>query len=949
MLFPLLSELVSNISLLISLVFIQYLIQQKKGNNQLPRQMIQGFLIGCIALILMSRSFELRPGLIFDSRTILLSISGLYMGALPTAVACAVSGTYRMILGGTGMTAGVLTILASGSIGVTARYFLMKELTSWNWKKNIYFGLSVQVVTLLIFYLFLPSPQNMTVVRGTLFPFLVIYPLITALVGKIMVTQIGFRKLTMELIESNDLYSSLFRDNYSVILLVDPETGAILDANKAAADFYGWSLEKLKTMTVYQINTSESRTIESNIRNVNKDNLHSFQAVHSLADGTCREVEVHSNLIQNRNFSVIISIIHDVTERIEKDRQLKKNEYQLEKAELIANFGHWELNLDSREFHASKGALNIYGVDQDSMDMEVVQTIPLQEYRPSLDKALVDLISGKSEYDINFRIKRPSDGKIREIHSIAAFNEDQNTVFGIIHDITEFQNAQNSILQEKERLDVTLHSIGDGVITTDERGMVQLMNPVAEDLTGWPIADARGKPLLEVFHIVDEYTRLLCPNPVDMVFQSGETIELANHTMLLARDGAERIIADSGAPIKDRYGKIIGTVLVFRDTTEKQMLHTRMQRAERLESLGLLAGGIAHDFNNLLTGIFGYIEMARTYNVDEKVQKYLESAFQVYNRTRDLTQQLLTFSKGNHPDLKTGDLSSLVRDSVNFSLSGSFVTCQIDLEEDLHTCCFDRNQIGQVLDNLLINAIQAMPEGGNIIVRGANVFLSKSDSLLSLKAGNYVCISVEDFGHGIPSDVLPRVFDPFFTTKELGSGLGLATCYSILEKHDGAIEVNSSSRGTTFRFYLPAVGEKPHQLSSEKKEKYTSGGHLLIMDDEYYIREILRHMLESMNFAVTEASCGEEVLEILNGSSDKAPFDAAILDLTIPGAMGGVETMKKIREMGYDFPLFASSGYSEDAVIAFPGSYGFTDSISKPFQKEELSNFLSRHFNKKSD
>ena len=944
MFLPLLSELARNISLLISLVFIQYLIQQKSGRFLLLKRLLQGILVGFISIILMNNSFEFKPGLIFDTRTILLSISGLYLGFLPSVIACAFAAIYRISLGGGGMITGVFTILFSGGIGLGARRFFLKDTSRWNWKENILFGLSVHLVVIVLFYFLLPRPQNVEIIRGTVLPYLLLYPVITALIGKILIYQIDVRNNTLQLMESRDLYKSLFQDNHSMMLLVDPESRKILDANKSALNFYGWTLSEIQNISLEQISVKSEQSIRNYINQISQNNLNHFLSVHRKADGSLVEVEVHSNIIRERNHTLMMAIVHDITDRVNTEKQLKKSEFQLSRAEIISSLGHWELNLNHKEFHASRGAINIYGVEDDHLDMAAVQSIPLPEDRPMMDKALNDLITRGVEYDLTFRIQRPCDGEIRDIHSLAEYNQSENIVFGIIHDITDYKKAQNSILQEKERLDVTLHSIGDGVITTDHKGCIQLLNPVAERLTGWSMAEAIGRPLPEVFTIVNEYTRKPCPNPVDLVFESGEIVELANHTMLLARNGRELIIADSGAPIKDKSGKIIGTVLVFRDTTEKQMLHNRMQRAERLESLGVLAGGIAHDFNNLLTGIFGYLEMARTYNGDPKVKSYLDSAFQVYSRTIDLTRQLLTFSKGNHPDRKTGDLLSLIRDSANFSLSGSSIICQLELEENLYPCSFDRNQIGQVLDNLLINAKQAMPEGGKIIVSARNMFLD-NQTVLSLPAGNYICISVKDFGKGIPKDILPRIFDPFFTTKEMGSGLGLATCYSILEKHDGAIDVQSDTKGTVFRFFLPAVMARETEKPETKKRDFTSSGHILIMDDEDYVRQIVRFMLNSMNFSVMEAKDGEDLLAVLEDSEARGmTIDAAILDLTIPGGMGGLETMKNIRAKGYDFPVFASSGYSEDPVIALPEEYGFTDSITKPFQKEDLTTLLSRHF-----
>ena len=946
MLAPLLLELVRNISLLISLVFIQYLIQIRRDKTPailVIRKSIQGVLVGVIAIILMNNSFVLTPGLIFDTRTILLSISGLYLGPLPTLLACTVAGIYRFTMGGSGMPAGILSILTSGTMGIIAGKIIFKDMPDLSWWKNIIFGFAVQFVVILIFLAVLPHPTNREVAAGTAFPFLLIYPLITAVIGKILAYQTGSWDFTQKLAESNALHRSLFFDNQSIMLLADPSTGGIIDANQAAADYYGWTVADLKNMNIRDLRVADEETVAETLEAIRGENLNFFQAVHRRADGSLRDVEIHTNLINYRNKPLIMSILHDITQRNRTERLLLKSEFQLSRAELISNLGHWELDLEKNEFNASKGAVTIYGAEGIELKAQTVQAIPLPEYREMMNRAMADLISGKSEYDINFRIKRVSDAEIRYIHSVAEYNCEDNTVFGVIRDITENVVARNALIEEKERLDVTLHSIGDGVITTDREGRIRELNPVAEELTGWSIEDARGRPLPEVFRIIDEYSKRPRKNPAEIVFETGKIVELANHTVLINHDGKELIISDSGAPIRDRYGEIIGIILVFRDTTEKQILQNRLQRAERLESLGVLAGGIAHDFNNLLTGIYGYLEMAKSISTEDAVIEYLNSAFQVYKRTIDLTKQLLTFSKGSLPERNIEDLTTLIQNSVKFSLSGSLVSCRMDLEEGLHSCNLDKNQIGQVMDNLLINAQQAMPGGGTIRIEAENIYL-EAQAVQELPEGHYVRVSVSDSGSGIPTDILPRIFDPFFTTKELGNGLGLATCYSILEKHDGAIDVKSSSQGTTFQFYLPATEKPSADSSKERSEKYKSSGNILVMDDEFYIRDIVKRMLESMNFSVTVAKDGEEMLMQLEESSNSdRKFRAAIMDLTVPGGMGGVETLQNIRAMGYNFPAFASSGYSEDPVISSPGIYGFTGSISKPFILEDLSRLLAKH------
>ena len=401
-------------------------------------------------------------------------------------------------------------------------------------------------------------------------------------------------------------------------------------------------------------------------------------------------------------------------------------------------------------------------------------------------------------------------GKLRWVGIIARSEWDERqqrvtAIVGAVKDISERKWAEAAIAEEKERLAVTLRSIGDGVITTDTSGAIVVMNRVAEELTGWTQGEAEGKPLDAVFNIVHETTRKPRESPVEKVLSTGRVVELVGHALLVSRHGTERLIADSGAPITDRDGETIGVVLVFRDMTEKQRALEIMQRAAKLDALGILAGGIAHDFNNLLTGIFGYVELARARSSDEQAIEYLDGTLAAMNRARALSMQLLTFAKGGAPAQKPTQMTPLIREAVQFALSGANVSCQFAMPDDLWACHVDRNQIAQVIDNIVINAQQAMPGGGFIEVSARNVFADEGQHP-ALAKGNYVKVSVKDRGIGIPKDVMPRIFDPFYTTKTKGHGLGLATCYSIVSRHGGCIEVESElGKGSLFHVTLPAA------------------------------------------------------------------------------------------------------------------------------------------------
>jgi PAS domain S-box-containing protein len=516
-------------------------------------------------------------------------------------------------------------------------------------------------------------------------------------------------------------------------------------------------------------------------------------------------------------------------------------------------------------------------------------------------------------------------------------------------DITDRKLVEARLASEKELLSVTLRSIGEGVITTDIQGNVVIMNNVAEELTGWQQQEVQGKPLSSIFNIVSETTRSLCENPFKKVLSTGQIVELASNTILISRDGIERVIANSGAPIKNTNGEIIGVVLVFRDITDKQRMIDKLQKIDKLDSLGVLAGGIAHDFNNLLCVIFGFMEMAKKVSSDnKKASTYLDNALVAFNRAKDLTTQLLTFSKGGAPKRKTGNIGSLIKGNSVFVLSGSKVSCEFYIAPNLWLCDFDENQMAQVIDNIIINALEAMPQGGKIKITAQNITMEDQAAFPSLKGGNFVKISIEDTGIGIPQEIIKRIFDPFFTTKQKGNGLGLATCYSIIQKHEGYIDVESiQGKGSRFHVYLPANKSKHIQNGSLLTLEHKGSGQILLMDDEDLVRDIAGTMLREMGYTVIEAKDGEEALALFAEAMSKGEtIRCAFFDLTIPGGMGGKEALVKLRTFAPDIPVFASSGFSEDPVIACPDEFGFTDSICKPFMSDDLAEMLNKHLKK---
>ena len=525
-------------------------------------------------------------------------------------------------------------------------------------------------------------------------------------------------------------------------------------------------------------------------------------------------------------------------------------------------------------------------------------------------------------------------------------------VFGIAlvqaHARARAEADEAELTTEKEQLAVTLFSIGDGVITTDTAARIVSINKAAQSLTGWTQADAAGKLLTEVFRLVHEQNRQPAASPVEEVLRTGKIVELGNHILLIARDGTERAIADSAAPIHDKNGKVTGVVLVFRDVTEKQKVEAQMFKESKLESVGLLAGGIAHDFNNMLAAIVGNLSLARLPGISHEEQvSLMGEAEKAAVRARDLTQQLLTFARGGAPIKKVARLDVLVREACEFAVRGSNVQCEFFQPDGTWPVEIDEGQFRQVLNNLVINARQAMPDGGKVQIALENVGLA-AGVLPPLPAGNYVKISIRDHGAGIKPELLHRIFEPYFTTKKNGNGLGLATAYSVVRKHDGTIHVDSApGAGSVFQIFLPASNKPVPPASSDlPRQQLTGNGRLLVMDDELAMLKVLSAMLQKFGYEVETALDGSEAIERYTAAKAAGkPFRAVIMDLTIPNGMGGREAVKRLLELDANLKAIVSSGYSLDPVMANYCEYGFKGVIPKPYRMEDLSRVLREVLN----
>jgi len=376
---------------------------------------------------------------------------------------------------------------------------------------------------------------------------------------------------------------------------------------------------------------------------------------------------------------------------------------------------------------------------------------------------------------------------------------------------------------------------------------------------------------------------------------------------------------------------------------ERERAEEEARKHQKLESIGILAGGIAHDFNNLLTAIRGNLQLAQMFsNANPDAKQCLSDCERATVRAMDLTKQLLTFSKGGMPIKSTAAIAELIESNATFVLRGTKSKCEFDFADDLFAVEVDASQIGQAIDNIVINANQAMSEGGIVRIRAENISIAEKTPL-PLPPGDYVKVSIADSGSGIPKANLAKIFDPFFTTKPSGSGLGLSTTYTILKKHGGHIAVDSEPGiGTIFFIYLPASKGKIAQKGSEEDGKYSGGGKILIMDDQESIRNLLGKMLSIMNCECESAEDGASAIDkYIAAKNAGAPFDVVFMDLTIPGGMGGKDAIEALLRFDQSIVAIVASGYSNDPIMSNFQDYGFKGRLDKPFKMQDLARLMN--------
>ena len=725
--------------------------------------------------------------------------------------------------------------------------------------------------------------------------------------------------------------------------------GRYLGCNHAFTDLIGVSREEIAGKTVYQLWPSEQSRVfhEQDMRLLANPSHQHYD--YSVTDKTGRKLSVifEKDVFYDEQGEIagIVGSFLDITARKDAEEKIRQSE---EKFSTAFRMSPDSINIsrldDGMYLEINEGFTAIMGYSSEETIGKTARALNIW-VDPSDRARLVSELKERGvvlNAEAQFRRK---DGSILTgyLSSRVIAMEGVPCVLSITRDISDRKRAEEYLRESEKNLRTLLDSMPAGVWWFDKDGNIEYLNRCFVDQFGYALEDIptlndwfqRAYPDSEYR---DPY--ITARNAAIACAQSAGSAVLPREAKITCKDGTLRHMIINTQFTQGR------TIEIFTDITEREHYHDQLQKVDKLESLGVLAGGIAHDFNNILTGIIGNISFARTMlEESHKSATVLLNAEKAANRAADLAHQLLTFAKGGQPIKKVVTVRHILEDSTSFVLSGSNVSCAIELPGDLPAVEVDEGQISQVVNNLIINASQAMPGGGTITVRGERVKVDDSNTM-SLSQGDYIRITVTDTGCGMAEEVQKKIFDPYFTTKVGGSGLGLASAHSIIIKHGGYIgERSVIGKGTCFELLLPASDRQvvhDDTGASSVLVNAQNSSSVLVMDDEESIRDLVSVMLESLGYLVHSCADGEEAIARYRAASAAgAPYSAVIMDLTIPGGMGGREAAQYILAFDPDARLIVSSGYSTDPIMSEFADYGFCATLLKPYTMRDISKTAS--------
>lgn len=707
--------------------------------------------------------------------------------------------------------------------------------------------------------------------------------------------------------------------------------------NEAATALFGYSRDEFRDLVVTDLVAPGEGAPTASIAETLREGRGRFELMHRTKSGDLFPAEVRVRAIAHEEGWRVFSVVRDLRARRAAERSLEQLSAAMGQspAMVLLLDAAGSIEYVNPQFEQTLGHMSpdIQGRAIDEVFAGIIDAAARDELRAG------DTVR-RQETTVH-----TAAGKARWVALAASAVRIDGAVEGYVatmHDITERRAAEEERRAALELLQSTIDGVGEPLMVIGLDNRVQLMNRVVRERYGAEV-DEEHVTCHEISHGYDRPCHEHGEDcPLQAVQQRREPVRVIHEHR--EPDGTTRTVELLASPLLNSAGEMVGIVESTRDITERIRLEEELFQARNLESLGVLAGGIAHDFNNLLTVIEGNVGFAMDSGCEGEVGAALEDATRACAQAVSLTHQLLTFSRGGSPVRKATRLGDVVEQSLVFSTRGTSVRPELEIEDGLWDILADRGQLHQVLQNLAINAVQAMPAGGKLRVRSSNQVVGEQD-VPNLEAGRYVCIEVSDEGHGISEADRRRIFDPYFTTKDTGSGLGLATTYSIVVGHGGHISVESVvGEGTTFRILLPA---SPGAASVAPKRRLSivpvdrTYQRVLVMDDDVAIQRTLRRILAGAGYRVDVCSDGEEAIAAYRQARSQGDaYAAVVLDLTVPGGMGGELALRALREIDPEIRSIVSSGYTEGPVMAEYEKFGFDGVVKKPYRPDEFTRVL---------
>ncbi len=597
---------------------------------------------------------------------------------------------------------------------------------------------------------------------------------------------------------------------------------------------------------------------------------------------------------------------------------------------------------DGSFLYVNKAWKNALGYSEEDLKTLKLMDIVDEGCRDTCRGIFKQLITGEN-IDRNETIFVAKDGHkiIVEGQCTTNFQDGKPTrMTGFFRDISERSRHEAALRESEIRYRDLFENAHDLIQIVRPDGKLLYVNNSWRQTFGYSEKEIES---LSLFDIISPDCQAHCQDTFGKVLAEEKTHYI--NTVFTNKNG-KKVIIEGNAICKFENGKPLYTQCIFHDITEKKRMEEELIKAQKLESVGVFAGGIAHDFNNLLQAIIGNISLAKMYvNPQDKAYERLERTEKASMMAKNLTQQLLTFSKGGEPIKTVTAIAEILQEATSFSLRGSKVKCEYQMEAGLLPVEVDKGQLGQVAQNLAINANQAMPDGGILTIKATNITIGDHE-IYNLPDGKYVKITFQDQGIGISKEDILKIFDPYFTNKKTGSGLGLAISYSIIHNHGGLITVESvQGQGTTFTIYLPASEKQGVPAKDAYQQPTTQKGRILVLDDEDIVREVLCEMLDFLGCESDAVSDGRMAVALYQKAfTEGPPYAGVIMDLTIPGGMGGKETLAQLQKIDPEVKAIVSSGYASDPIMANFKKYGFCSVVPKPYKVEELSQALASLF-----